>query len=78
MENVSSIEELARAMCKQVYEATDGEPTGSLIIGAGGASMRRAMIYAVARGWLLVDSRTFRGRVSLTDEGRREARKTLS
>ena len=77
MDNLGSIEELARAMCKNVYEYTNGQSNEWKTIG-GGASMRRAMIYAVARGWLLVDSRIFRGRVRLTDEGRREVRKALS
>jgi len=77
MDNLSSIDELARVMCKDVYEATNGQPNEWKTIG-GGASMRRAMIYAIARGWLLIDSRSFRGRVCLTDEGRREVRKSLS
>ena len=77
MDNLGSIEELARVMCKDVYEATNGQPNEWKTIG-GGASMRRGMIYAVARGWLLGDGRSFRGRVCLTDEGRREVRKGLS
>ena len=76
MDNLSSIEELARLMCKDVYGSTNGQPNGWKTI-RGGASMRRAMIYAVSRGWLLVDSRSFRW-VCLTDEGRREVRKLLS
>jgi hypothetical protein len=56
-----------------VYESTNGQLNKWRNIG-GGASMRRALIYAVARGWLTVDwSKGLR--VSLTDEGRRLARK---
>jgi hypothetical protein len=73
---LSSIEELARTMCRDVYESTNAQPNKWRSIG-GGAAMRRALIYAVARGWLTVDwGRSLR--VSLTDEGRREVRKGLS
>ena len=61
----------------------EGRISAGVVVGdgsdvGGGASMRRAMIYAAARGWLLLDSGSLRGRVCLTDEGRREVRKALS
>ena len=55
MNNLGSIEELARALCRDVYEATNGQPREWLNIGSGGAAMRRATIYAIARGWLIAD-----------------------
>jgi len=73
---LSAIEELARTICRDVYESTDGQPNKWRNIG-GEASMRRALMYAVVRGWLTAD--WTRGiRVSLTDEGRREVHKGLS
>jgi hypothetical protein len=68
-------DELARRMCRELYEFTDGQPNKWRRI-VGGDLMARAMLFAIARGWLLVDREGIR--VSLTDEGRREVRKTLS
>src|SRR5262245_64279870 len=63
---LGSIEQLARTMCRDVYEFTNAQPNKWRNIG-GGAAMRRALIYAVARGWLTVDW-SGRLRVRLTDE----------
>ena len=72
----SSIEELARAMCREVYEATSAQPDAWCEI-VDGASMPKPVVYAAARRWLVVD--WSKGvRVRLTDEGRREVRKALS
>ena len=68
-------EELARRMCRELYEFTNGRPQKWRRI-VGGDLMHKAMDYAVGRGWLEVDGEGIR--VSLTDEGRREVRKTLS
>jgi hypothetical protein len=68
-------DQLARLLCRQLYEFTDGFPT-EWRKAAGGASMHTAVDRAVARGWLLFDDRD--SSICLTDEGRRMVRKTLS
>jgi hypothetical protein len=66
---------LARFLCRQLYEHTDGglmewrRPVG-------GYSMQMAVEYGVEHGWLLFDARN--SSICLTDEGRRLVRKTLS
>ena len=61
-------------MCRELYEFTNGQPQKWRRI-VGGDLMHKAMDYAVGRGWLEVDSEGIR--ISLTDEGRREVRKTF-
>jgi hypothetical protein len=75
MEKRARVEELARRLCRELYEHTDGQPNKWRHI-IGGDLMHSAMSYAMWRGWLEVDSESIR--VGLTDEGRREVRKTLS
>ena len=77
MKRRSWIEEASRAICREVYEATNAQPNEWAQIADYEESMRAPMVYAVVRRWLIVDwSRVVR--VKLTDEGRREVRKTLS
>ena len=71
------IEEAARAICREVYEATNAQPDEWAQIADYGESMHAPVVYAVGRRWLIVD-RSRVVRVKLTDEGRREVRKTLS
>ena len=75
MEKRDRVEELARRLCREIYELTDGHPNKWRHI-IGGDLMHSAMSYAIWRGWLEVDSESIR--VGLTEEGRREVRKTLS
>ena len=70
-----TVEDLARSMCKELYEFTDAQPNKWRRI-VGGDLMHRAMLFAIGRGWLEVDSEGIR--IGLTDEGRREVRKGLS
>jgi len=72
----SWIEEAARAMCRDVYEATNAQPNEWYTI-IDEASMRAPLVFAVARRWLVVD--WSKGvRVRLTNAGRWEVRKSLS
>ena len=48
-------EELARRICRELYEFTDGQPNKWRRI-IGGDLMHSAMSYAIWRGWLEVDS----------------------
>jgi hypothetical protein len=75
MVNRESVEELARRICRELYEFTDGQPNKSRRI-VGGDLMHRAMLFAIGCGGLKVDSEGIR--IGLTDEGRQEVRKTLS
>ena len=75
MVNRGSVEESARRMCKELYELTDGQPNKLRRI-VGGDLTHRATLFAIGCGWLKVDSEGIR--IGLTDEGRREVRKTLS
>ena len=77
MKRRSWIEEAARAICREVYEATNAQPNEWAQIADYEGSMHAPMAYAVVRRWLIVD-RSRGVRVKLTDEGRREVRKTLS
>jgi hypothetical protein len=70
-----SVEELARRMCRELYEFTDGQPNKSRRI-VGGDQMHRAILFAIGCGWLKVDSQGMR--IGLTDDGRQEVRKMLS
>ena len=74
MEKRKRVQELARRLCMELYELTDGQPNKWRHI-IGGDLMHSAMSYAIWRGWLEADSESIK--VSLTDEGRREVRKTL-
>ena len=58
-------------------EATNAKPDEWAQIADYEESMRAPVLYAVVRRWLIVD-RSSAVRVKLTDEGRREVRKTLS
>ena len=75
MANRGRVEELARRMCKELYEFTDGQPNKWRNI-VGGDLTCRAMLFAIGSGWLKADSEGIR--IGLTDDGRREVRKTLS
>ena len=75
MEQLRTADELARFLCKQLYEHTDGWPM-EWRQAVGGASMNVAVEHAVDHGWLLFDGRD--SSICLTDEGRRLVRKTLS
>jgi hypothetical protein len=68
-----SVEELARRMCRELYEFTDGQPNKSRRIVGGD---QRAILFAIGCGWLKVESEGMR--IGLTDEGRQEVRKMLS
>lgn len=68
-------EELARRMCRELYEFTDGQPNKWRRI-VGGDLMHRAMLLAIGCGWLEVDSEGIR--IALTEKGRQEVRKSLS
>jgi len=70
-----SVEELARRMCRELYEFTDGQPNKSRRI-VGGDRMHRAILFAIGCGWLKVDNEGMR--IGLTDEGRQQVRKMLS
>ncbi len=69
------VEDLARRVCRELYELTDGHPHKWRRI-VGGDLGHRAVLFAVGRGWLEVDSEGIR--IGLTEEGRQEVRKTLS
>jgi hypothetical protein len=71
----SWIEEIARDMCREVYEATNAQPDAWCDIDDE-VSIRVLVAYAAVRRWLVVD--WSKDRVRLTDEGRQEVRKTLS
>jgi len=68
-------DELARTICRDLYEFTDGWPM-EWRQAIGGDSIHRALEHAVERGWLLFDARD--SSICLTDAGRRLVRKTLS
>ena len=74
MEKRARVEELARRLCRELYQLTDGQPSKWRHI-IGGDLMHSAMSYAIWRWWLEVDSESIK--VSLTDEGRQEVLKTL-
>jgi len=67
---------LARFICRQLYEVTDGR-LKEWRKAIGGASVHTAVEQAVEKGWLIVDDQDS-SICCLTDEGRRLARKTLS
>jgi hypothetical protein len=75
MELPRTADELARVLCRQLYEFTDGCPM-EWRQASGGASMHTAIEHAVEQGWLLFEDLDCS--VCLTDEGRRLVRKTLS
>ena len=71
MEKRATADELARVLCRELYEFTDGWPM-EWRKPVGGARMHMA----VEHGWLLVDDRD--DSICLTEAGRRLARKALS
>jgi hypothetical protein len=75
MEKRATADELARVLCRELYEFTDGWPM-EWRKPVGGARMHMAVEHAVAHGWLLVDDRD--DSICLTEAGRRLARKALS
>jgi hypothetical protein len=74
MEKRKRTDELARILCRQLYEFTDGWPMEWRKV--GGVSMHAAMEHAVVHGWLLFDD--LDDSICLTEKGRRLVRKTLS
>jgi hypothetical protein len=74
MEKRATADELARVLCRQLYEFTDGWPMEWRTV-VGGPSMHAALERAVDHGWLMVDENS---NICLTEAGRRVARKTLS
>ena len=75
MEKRATADELARVLCRELYEFTDGWPMEWRKL-VGGAWMHAALEHAVEHGWLLVDDRD--DCICLTEAGRRLARKALS
>ena len=75
MEKRATADELARVLCRELYESTDGWPM-EWRKPVGGARMHMAVEHAVEHGWLLVDDRD--DSICLTEAGRRLARKALS
>jgi hypothetical protein len=75
MNQLATADSLARFLCRQLYEDTDGRlmewrrPVGEY-------PLQTAVEYGVAHGWLQFDTRT--SSICLTDEGRRQVRRTLS
>jgi hypothetical protein len=76
MAKLETANELARFICRQLYEFTDGRPK-EWRKAIGGASVHTAGEQAVENGWLIVDDQDS-SICCLTDEWRRLARKTLS
>jgi len=76
MAKLEMADELARFICRQLYEFTDGRPK-EWRKAIDGASVHTAVEQAVENGWLIVDDQDS-SICCLTDEGRRLARKTLS
>jgi hypothetical protein len=76
MESCETMEELARILCRELYEFTDGQPM-EWRKAVGGAVLDLVMEHAVESGWLMVDNQDDRV-CCLTDEGRRLVRKTFS
>ena len=75
MEKRATADKLARVLCRELYEFTDGWPM-EWRKPVGGAWMHVAVEHAVDHGWLLVNDRD--GSICLTEAGRRLARKALS
>ena len=75
MEKHQTDEELARFLCRELFECTDGSPREWRRLAAGGPLIHTALEHAVEQGWLMVDNR---GNACLTDDGRRLVRRTLS
>ena len=75
MKQLRMADELARRLCRQLYEFTDGWPM-EWRRAVGADSLNAAVEHAVENGWLLFDARD--SSICLTDEGRRLVRKTLS
>ena len=67
---------LARRLCRELYEFTDGRPM-EWCKAVGGSSLNMILEHAVQHGWLIVDDRDS-SMCCLTEEGRRLVRKTLS
>jgi hypothetical protein len=75
MEKRTTVDELARVLCRELYEFTDGWPM-EWRKPVGGASMHSAVEHAVENGWLLVDDRD--DSICLTEAGRLLVSKMLS
>jgi hypothetical protein len=75
MEKRKGTDELARNLCRELYEFTDGWPSEWRRV-VGGVSMHAALEYALHHGWLLIDDQD--RSICLTEKGRRLVRKTLS
>jgi hypothetical protein len=76
MEKLETADELARSLCRELYECTDGRPE-EWRKAVGGGSLYAIVERAVENGWLIVDDWDS-SICCLTDEGRRLARRTLS
>jgi hypothetical protein len=75
MEKHRMDEELARFLCRELFECTNGSPNEWRRLAEGGRSMHTALEHAVEQGWLMTDNR---GNACLTDDGRRLVRRTFS
>jgi len=76
MRKHGTTDDLARILCRELFEFTDGQPL-EWRKAIGGPSLHAAMEHAVEHGWLLLDDQDT-SICCLTDEGRRLVRKTLS
>ena len=75
MEKRKRTDELARILCRELYEFTDGWPSEWRRT-VGGVSLHAAVEHAVQHGWLLIDDQDCS--ICLTEKGRRLVRKMLS
>jgi hypothetical protein len=69
-------DQLARRLCRELYEFTDGCPM-EWRQAVGGPSLSMILEHAVQHRWLIVDD-SDSSMCCLTEEGRRLVRKTLS
>ena len=72
---VDGTDSLARALCRQLFETTDGR-TMEWRRAISELPLEAAVEYGVVHGWLLFDAHD--SSICLTDEGRRQVRRTLS
>ena len=75
MEKHRMDEELARFLCRELFECTNGSRSEWRRLAGGDPWMHTALEHAVEQGWLMTDNR---GNACLTDDGRRLVRRMLS
>jgi hypothetical protein len=75
MNQLATADRLALFLCRQLYEDTDAQPM-EWRRPVGEYPLQAAVEYGVDHGWLLFDARNCS--ICLTDEGRRQVRRTLS